>query len=299
MERDSIFYKIRRKGQVLAHYIIPDEIMAKLYSRVILKKHIDLDNPKTFNEKIQWLKIHDFPKNPLVIRGADKYAVRKYVKKKGLEHLLVPLIGAWRSADEIEWEKLPNRFVLKCNHGCAYNILCPDKKKFDIESAVRQLNKWMKEDFGAYNIELHYSKIKPHMITCEEYLGEKIIDYKFFCFNGQPKYMYVSSDLVHDRKAQIGFFYLDGKKMPLVRDDYAPMDLDELPPFFEDMKRDAVILCQDFPFVRVDFFIANGKYYFAELTFTPSAGMMPFNPDKYDLEWGKQLNIKSYIKKRG
>lgn len=299
MERDSIFYKIIRKGQVLAHYIIPDEIMAKLYSRVILKKHIDLDNPKTFNEKIQWLKIHDFPKNPLVIRGADKYAVRKYVKKKGLEHLLVPLIGAWRSADEIEWEKLPNRFVLKCNHGCAYNILCPDKKKFDIESAVRQLNKWMKEDFGAYNIELHYSKIKPHMITCEEYLGEKIIDYKFFCFNGQPKYMYVSSDLVHDRKAQIGFFYLDGKKMPLVRDDYAPMDLDELPPFFEDMKRDAVILCQDFPFVRVDFFIANGKYYFAELTFTPSAGMMPFNPDKYDLEWGKQLNIKSYIKKRG
>lgn len=296
MERDSIIYKIRRKGQVLAHYIIPNELMAKLYSRVILKKRIDLDNPKTFNEKIQWLKIHDFPKNPLVIRGADKYAVRKYVKKKGLGHILVPLIGAWRSADEIEWEKLPNRFVLKCNHGCAYNILCPDKKKFDIESAVRQLNKWMKEDFGAYNIELHYSKIKPHMITCEEYLGEKIIDYKFFCFNGKPKYMYVSSDLVHDRQAQIGFFYLDGKKMPLIRDDYAPMDLDELPPFFEDMKRDAVTLCQDFPFVRVDFFIANGKYYFAELTFTPSAGMMPFNPDKYDLEWGKLLNIDNTIR---
>lgn len=291
MERDSILYKIRRKGQLIAHHILPDETMAKLYSRVILKKNVNLKNPQTFNEKIQWLKIYDYPNNPLVIQGADKFAVRRYVQQKGLGKTLVPLIGAWERAENIDWNELPDRFVLKCNHGCAYNILCSDKSKFDKGAAVRQLNKWMKEDFGAYNIELHYSKIKPHMITCEEYLGEMIIDYKFFCFNGEPKYIYVSSDLVHDRQAHIGFFYLDGKKMPLVRDDYAPMDIDELPPFFENMKKDATILCQDFPFVRVDFFLANDTYYFAELTFTPSAGMMPFNPDKYDLEWGKQLDI--------
>ena len=291
MKRDSVLYNIRRKGQVVAQHILPDETMAKLYSRVILKKRVDLKNPQTFNEKIQWLKIHQYPKDLLVVQCANKYAVREYVEKKGLGKILVPLLGAWERAEDIDWDELPDKFVLKCNHGCAYNIVCSNKSKFNKDAAIRQLNKWMKEDFGIYNIELHYSKIKPHMITCEEYLGEKIVDYKFFCFNGEPKYIYVSNDLIHDRQAQIGFFYLNGKKMPLVRDDYAPMNIDGFPPFFDDMKDDAVKLCKDFPFVRVDFFLANDTYYFAELTFTPSAGMMPFNPDEYDLEWGEQLDI--------
>lgn len=164
------------------------------------------------------------------------------------------------------------------------------KSKLNKSATVKQIKKWMKEDFGAYNIETHYSKIKPHII-CEEYLGENIIDYKFFCFNGNPKYIYISSDLIHDRQAQIGFFNLDGTKIPLIRNDYAPMDIDKLPSFFDEMLKSATILCKDFSFVRVDFFLANNRYYFAELTFTPSAGMMPFNPDVYDLEWGKLLKI--------
>ena len=290
MERDSLLYKVRRKCQVVAHKIMPDETMCRFYSRILLKKKVDLKNPKTFNEKIQWLKIHDYPTNQLVIDGADKYKVREYVKKKGLGDILVPLIGHWDKPEDIDWDSLPDKFVLKCNHGCAYNILCNDKNKFDKIEATKKLKKWMKEDFGAFNIETHYSQIKPH-ITCEEFLGDCIIDYKFFCFNGGPKYIYVSSDLIHDREAQIGFFYLDGTKMPLIRDDYAPMDIENLPPFFDEMKKSAQILCQDFPFVRVDFFIANGRYYFAELTFTPSGGMMPFNPDKYDLEWGKLIDL--------
>ena len=290
MERDSFLYKARRQCQVIAHKIVPDEAMCKLYSRILLKKKVDLKNPHTFNEKIQWLKLHDYPTNQLVIDGADKYKVRVYVKEKGLENILVPLIGHWDKPEDIDWDTLPNRFVLKCNHGCAYNILCGDKNTFDKISAIKKMHKWMKEDFGAFNIETHYSKIKPR-ITCEEYLGDCIIDYKFFCFNGEPKYIYVSSDLIHDRQAQIGFFYLNGKKMPLIRDDYAPMDIGELPFFFEDMKEAARVLCQDFPFVRVDFFLANNTYYFAELTFTPSGGMMPFNPDKYDAEWGAMLTL--------
>lgn len=291
MERDSLLYGIRRQGQLLAHRIFPDEFMCKLYSKILLKKKVNLKNPQTFNEKIQWLKIHEYPKNLLVIQGADKYAVRKYVQNKGLSHILVPLLGFWERAEDIEWDKLPKKFVLKCNHGCAYNIICPDKNELNKKATIKQLNKWMKEDFGAFNIETHYSQIVPHIITCEEYLGEMIIDYKFFCFNGKPRYIYVSSDLIHDRQAHIGFFYLDGKKMPLIRNDYASMDIEELPPFFEKMKNDAAILCKDFPFVRVDFFLANGTYYFAELTFTPSGGMMPFNPDKYDKEWGQILDI--------
>lgn len=296
MERDSFLYKARRQCQVIAHKIMPDETMCKFYSRILLKKKVDLKNPQTFNEKIQWLKLHDYPNNPLVIQGADKFRVRKYVEEKGLGNILVPLIGEWDDPDKINWDELPDKFVLKCNHGCAYNIVCSDKSTFDKEDAIKKMKKWMKEDFGAFNIETHYSKIVPH-ITCEEYLGECITDYKFFCFNGKPQYIYISSDLIHDRQAQIGFFYLDGKKMPLIRDDYAPMDIDQLPNFFEDMKRDAEVLCQDFPFVRVDFFIANNTYYFAELTFTPSGGMMPFNPTKYDLEWGKMLTLPNSMEK--
>jgi len=292
MERDSLAYKIRRKIQVAASKVIPDSVLSKFYFKVVLGKKLNLKNPQTFNEKLQWLKLNYLPKNPVVVQCADKYRVREYVSQKGFGDKLVPLVGDWDNAKKIEWEKLPQKFVLKGNHGCAYNILCADKDSFDKAGAVKQLNAWMKEDFGAFNIERHYSKIVPH-ITCEEYLGDNITDYKFFCFNGVPKFIYVSNDLVHDRQAQIGFFYLDGSKMPLRRDDYTDIASVELPPFFSEMLNAAKVLCLDFPFVRVDFFIANNKYYFAELTFTPSACMMPFNPDKYDLEWGEMLNIES------
>ena len=290
MERDSFIYKTRRKIQVIAHKLFSNEFMSKLYFKIVLKEKLDLKNPRTFNEKLQWLKLYYYPQNDLAVKCADKYRVREYIKEKGYENTLVPLLGAWNNVEDIDWDSLPNKFVLKCNHGCAYNILCNDKTKFDKEAAVKQLKKWMQEDFGAFNIELHYSKIKPH-ITCEEFLGDCIMDYKFFCFNGEPKYIYVSNDLIHDRQAQIGFFYLDGSKMPMTRDDYTDIPCVTLPPFFDEMKEAAIKLSKDFPFVRVDFFLANDRYYFAELTFTTGAGMMPFNPEKYDLEWGRMLNI--------
>lgn len=290
MERDSFFYKIRRSGQVLAHKLLPDELMCKIYSRIVLHKNVNLKNPKTFNEKIQWMKLHYYPNNATVINGADKYKVREYIKSKGLEEILVPLIDDWNDIESIDWKTLPNQFVIKCNHGCAYNILCSDKSQFGIIDATKKLRKWIKEDFGAFNIENHYSKINPH-ITCEEYLGDCIVDYKFFCFNGEPKFIYISSDLVHDRQAKIGFYNVDGTKMELTRDDYETMSIEKLPDFFEKMKDNAKVLCEDFPFVRVDFFVTNDKYYFAELTFTPSGGMMPFNPEHYDLDWGNLIKL--------
>lgn len=302
MERDSFIYIMRRKGQIIADKILPDNVLSKIYFKIVLRKKLNLKNPETFNDKMQWLKLYYYPFNDTVVKCADKYAVREYIEKKGYSDLLVPLVDHWEDVREIEWDKLPDKFVLKCNHGCAYNILCDDKKNFDKNKAINQLNKWLKEDFGAFNIEKHYSKIKPHMITCEEYLGDCITDYKFFCFNGEPKFMYVSNDLVHDRQAQIGFFYLDGSKMPLKREDYTDIKSIELPDFFDSMLEVAKELCKEFPFVRVDFFLANERYYFAELTFTPSACMMPFNPDKYDLEWGNMLDIseleKEYEKRK-
>ena len=276
MERDSLLYKARRKCQVLAHKVVSNEAMSKLYFKIVLHKKLNLKNPQTFNEKIQWLKLYYYPKNPLVVNGSDKYAVREYITAKGYGDKLVPLLGVWDRAEDIDWDKLPDRFVLKCNHGCAYNIVVSDKSKLDKAATIKQLNEWLKEDFGAFNIEIHYSEIKRHVITCEEFLGENITDYKFFCFNGEPHCIYVSTDLIHDRQAQIGFFYLDGKKMPLHRDDYTDIPEVTLPSFYDEMKKASEDLCKDFPFVRVDFFIANNTWYFAELTFTPGAGMMPF-----------------------
>lgn len=296
MERTSFIYKLRRKAQNLAHKCISDEALSKFYFKIVLKKSLDLKNPKTFNEKLQWLKLYYFPYDKNVVQCSDKYAVREYIKDKGYGNTLVPLINAWKRPEDIDWEELPSKFVLKCNHGCAYNILCGDKDNFDTVSASKQLKQWLKEDFGAFNIEIHYSQIKKRLIICEEYLGDCITDYKFFCFNGKPHCMYVSNDLVHDRQAQIGFFYLDGTKMPLKRDDYTDIESVELPSFFDEMKEMATVLAKDFPFVRVDFFIANNTYYFAELTFTPGACMMPFNPEKYDLEWGNMLDISEYRK---
>lgn len=291
MERDSLLYKARRMGQVFAHKIISNEAMSKIYFRIVLHKKLNLKSPQTFNEKIQWMKLYYYPKNSLVVNGADKYAVREYITKKGYGNKLVPLYGVWHKAEDINWDMLPECFVLKCNHGCAYNIVVSDKTKFDKSNTIKQLNAWLKEDFGAFNIELHYSAIRNHVITCEKFLGDSITDYKFFCFNGKPYCIYVSTDLIHDRQAQIGFFYLDGKKMPLYRDDYTDIPEVILPSFYDEMREAAEVLCKDFPFVRVDFFVANDAWYFAELTFTPGAGMMPFNPEKFDLEWGNMLDI--------
>lgn len=296
MERDSFLYKARRKGQAIAHKILPDALMSKLYYKIVLGKELNLDNPQTFNEKIQWCKLYYFPKNKTVVQCADKYAVREYIKEKGYEDTLTPLLGVWDRAEDIDWDKLPDKFVLKCNHGCAYNIICEDKSNFNKQAAIKQLNEWLDEDFGAFNIELHYSQIKHHRIIAEEFLGSRITDYKFFCFNGEPKVLDVTSDLVHDRQAKIGFFYLDGRKMSLTRDDYADIPFVEFPYFYEEMIDITKNLAAEFPFVRVDFLLANNRYYFAELTFTPGAGMIPFNPEKYDLEWGKMLNIEDLRK---
>lgn len=284
-------YKIRRKCQVVAHKILPDDLMSRFYYRIVMHKKLNLMNPQTFNEKIQWMKLYYYPKNPLVVKCSDKYAVREYVKSKGYEKKLVHLLGVWDRAEDIDWARLPDKFVLKCNHGCAYNIVVPDNKQLNKDATKKQLNEWLKEDFGAFNIEIHYSAIKHHKIICEEFLGECITDYKFFCFNGNPYCIYVSTNLIHDRQAQIGFFYLDGRKMELHRDDYQDIAEVTFPSFFDEMIQAAEVLSAEIPFVRVDFFIANNTWYFAELTFTPGAGMMPFNPESYDLEWGERIQM--------
>lgn len=287
MDRNSFLYKCRRKMQSLAFNIIPNDTLSKLYYKIYMHEEINIDKPQSFNEKLQWYKLKYCANNPLVVKCSDKYLVRSYIEEKGYVSSLTDLIGVWEDARDIDWGKLPQKFVLKCNHGCAYNILCKNKNTFDKAAAAKKLNSWLKEDFSKFNVELHYGKIKPRRIICEEYLGDVVIDYKFFCFNGDPQFFYVSSDLVHDRQAEMGFFNMDGSKIPLIRNDYKDIGNITIPMCLQDMVEAAKVLSRDFPFVRVDFFLINDSFKFSELTFTPGAAMIPINPKKYDVEWGE------------
>ena len=290
MERNSVAYKLRRKGQAIAFTLLSHETLSKLYYRICLHKKLNLKNPKTFNEKLQWYKLYYCADNQLIVDCTDKYHVRDYLVNKGYQNLLTGLLGVWDNAEDIDWESLPNQFVMKCTHGCAYNIICTDKTTFDFAKATKQLNNWLREDFSRFNVELHYGKVKPKII-CEEFLGEAITDYKFFCFNGNPEFFYVSTDLVNDRQAEMAFFDMDGSKIPLVREDYKDIGEVIFPDYLNDMIEVSKKLSSDFPFVRVDFFITNDSFKFAELTFTPGAGMIPINPIEYDIEWGKKFKV--------
>lgn len=265
----------------------------KIMYRVLMKKDINLKEPQTFNEKINWLKLYEYPNNPLVIKCTDKYAVREYIESKGLSRILNDIYGVYENIKEINWGDLPNEFVLKCNHGCGYNIICDDKKNLNIKESNKKLNNWMNENFGLVSCEPHYSKIKKKII-CEKYLGKDILDYKFFCFKGEPKFLYISRAVKgshHGLKAD--FLNMDGTKMPFRRPDH---DSFEVFPNMISNLEEAKIICrtlsEDFEFVRVDLFEVDEKIYFSELTFSPCSGMMPIEPQEYDKELGKMIDLK-------
>lgn len=241
----------------------------------------NLKKPKTFNEMIQWYKLYYCPKSDLITKCADKYEVREYLESQGYGQYLNELYGVWDDVEDIAWDQLPNQFVLKCTHGCAYNIICKNKEELDFNKTKKKLKKWMKEDFGKFNLETHYSKIKPRII-CEKFLGGNMVDYKFFCFDGKSQFMYISEGLDHDDTATIAFFDNKGNKAKFRRKDYRVNSNAVVPEEFDKLQQLSEELSKEFPFVRVDWFIVEGKVCFSEFTFAPCAGMMPFLPEEYD-----------------
>lgn len=270
-------------------------------NKIMYKKQmgrpLNIQNPQTFNEKINWLKLYHYPNDKLVIDCTDKLLVREYVKSKGLGEILNELYYSYDCASDIKWDELPNSFVLKCTHGCAYNIICDDKNNLNIGEAIKKLDKWIKEDFGKVSAEPHYSQISPKII-CEKHLGNNILDYKFFCFKGVPKFLYISRAVNgshHGMKAE--FFNLDGSKAPFRRMDHSTFE--ESPKMITHIEEAEKICCklsEDFEFVRVDLFEVNNKIYFSELTFSPCAGMMPISPQEYDRKLGDLIELKGRLK---
>jgi hypothetical protein len=246
-------------------------LASKRFYRISFGQPLDLQNPKNFFEKLTWLKL--YWRHPLVSKCTDKYAVREYVEECGCESLLNELYGVYNTTDEIDWDKLPNKFVLKCTHGCDCNIICDDKSKLDSKTVFNSLRGWMKIDYSLYVAEIQYSSIKPRII-CEKYIetstGSSPIDYKIHCINGKAKLVMVCTD--RSTALKYDFIDLQWNRMDIGYKQMADYPMPKKPDCFSDMLVYAEKLAKPFPFVRVDFYDYNGVPILSELTFTPYGG---------------------------
>lgn len=288
-KKRSIFYYIRRKSQALTYRLTSQEFVSKIYFKIEVGYKLNLENPKTLNEKLQWLKLYYWPNNIKAIQCADKYAVREYIKSLGNEELLNDILFAWDDPSEIEWDKLPNQFVLKCNHGCGYNILCADKSKLSEVETKSQLKKWNNENFSEFNAEPHYAKI-PKKIICEKFLGGDVINYNVYCFNGKAIFFSLAGGLGDRIGEHLTYYYPDGSVAPFKNRSY-PTKPGKLTPLLSEMVKVAESLSGDFPMVRVDLFDVDGRIILSELTFTPGGALIPIDPVEWDQKLGDMLDI--------
>lgn len=294
---------------------VPDEEFLKRKYQASLHRELNLDNPQTFNEKIQWLKLHDH--RPEYTMMVDKYKVREYIAEKLGEEYLIPLLGVWDDPDEIEFDKLPDQFVLKCNHNSGLGMcICKDKSKLNIKKVKAGLRKGLKEDYYLTGREWPYKNV-PRKIIAEKYMvnesenrvsitdaaeqtkssisSDGLLDYKLMCFNGEVRCSFVCSDRFNGKGLKVTFFDNDWNVLPFERH-YPKSDMPiAKPKKFEKMVQFAEQLSINIPFVRVDFYEINGDLYFGELTFSPGSGMEEFTPESADYELGSWIKLPPII----
>lgn len=272
---------------------LPEEKYISLRYKVFTGKKLNLKNPKTLNEKMQWIKLYDH--NPMYTQMVDKYAVREYISEKIGEEYLIPLLGVWDSAEEIDFDSLPKQFVLKCNHDSGSIIVCRDKSKFDIEKAKKRLSYGMKRDFYSVTREWPYKDVKRKIIAekyMEDVASPELRDYKFFCFEGKPEFLYLSEGLENHETAKISYVSFDWKPAPFQRIDYPQFEtLPEKPKNLDKMIELAAGLSKGIHFLRVDFYEINGKIYFGELTFFPGSGYTKFEPEEWEKKLGELIKL--------
>lgn len=272
---------------------IPDKQYLELMYRVRMGKKLDLKNPQTFNEKLQWLKLYD--RKPEYTMMVDKYEAKKYVADKIGNEYIIPTLGVWDSYDEIDFEGLPNQFVLKCTHDSGGLVICRDKKQFDKEAAREKIEKSLKSNFFWVGREWPYKNVKPRIIA-EKYMKDTetkdLRDYKVYCFNGIAKFLYLSEGMEEHTTAKVSYVNLDWTPAEFRRSDY--QEFDSLPPKperLEDIIKLAEVLAKGLNFIRADFYEINNRIYFGEMTFFPGAGFTPFISEMDDLRMGKLLNL--------
>ena len=268
-----------------------DEKYLRLCYKAYLGRELDLDCPTTFNEKIQWLKLHD--RNPLYVTLVDKEKVKHWVASKiGSDHV-IPTLGVWDSFNEIDFDGLPNHFVLKTTHDSGGVVVCKDIKTFDAVGAKRKLTRSLRRNFYYEKREWPYRDVQPRVIAeeyVEDYSGE-LRDYKFFCFDGEPKFMFMASDRFGEDETKFDFFDMEFNSIS-VKNGHPNSDGPiKKPVQFDQMRMFARQLSNGLPHVRVDFYEANGKVLFGEMTFYHWSGFVAFDPIEYDYIFGSLINL--------
>lgn len=270
-----------------------DKAYLKLAFRMEMGKKLDLENPKTYNEKLQWLKIYD--RKPIYTTMVDKYAVKKLIAEKIGEQYVIPTLGVWDSFDDIDFDSLPHQFVLKCTHDSGGLVICRDKSKLDIDAARKKINKFLKREYFWGKREWPYKDVPPRIIA-EQYMEDEetaeLRDYKFFCFNGSMEALFIATDRqVPGEEVKFDFFDKNCERLPLKQGHQNAKNLPKMPGRFNEMKTLAEILSKDIPHVRIDFYEVNGKVYFGEMTFYHFSGLVPFEPEEWDYTFGSWITL--------
>ena len=256
-------------------------------------RFINWSNPLGFNGKIQYLKLYD--RKPEYVKMADKLTAKEWVAKKIGAEYIVPNYGVWERAEDIDFDLLPQQFVIKCNHDSGSVFVVKDKSKADLEAIRQSLKEHLQHDFSSNSEEWVYSQIKP-CILAEQYLeGDDteagLIDYKFFCFDGKVEYLYISVGLDNHATARMCFLNNDWTWAPFQRKDYQLYENPPKPACLDKMLDIAAELSQGHPFLRVDLYCVNGQIYFSELTFYPNSGFIPFHDRNMDEMAGAALTL--------
>lgn len=294
----EIILLIDRKTKIL--HLLPDKIYLKLRYRIKMHKRLNLKNPQTFNEKLQWLKLHD--RNPDYTKMVDKYEVKKYVADIIGEEYIIPTLGIYDKFEDIDFNKLPKQFVIKCTHDSGGMVICKDKEKLDIANAKKKIEKSLKINYFYQGREWPYKNVNRKIII-EKYMGDDLIDYRFYCFNGDVKYIYQyinesQPDNSKPEPANCNIYDIDWHlqefhqaSKPTVEKKFAPKTLDKMIKFSR-------IISKSIPFLRVDFYEIDGRIYFGELTFYPGGGFSKFYPDKWDYTLGDYIILNKKMKNR-
>ncbi len=285
--------KVLGKNVIAAFYrslgFLSDKSFVSLIYRLRMGKRLDLENPKTFTEKLQWLKLNDH--RSIYTKMADKLGMRSYVEEKIGPGHTAKVLGVWERFSDIDFDSLPDRFVLKTTHDSGSYIICRDKASIDMKAAEKKLTRSLKRNYYRTTREWQYKDIVPR-IFAEEYLDDGktfLTDYKFFCFNGKPVFMYVEEETATNPTQVI--MDMDYKMLPFFMEDSRTEKIPEKPVLFEQMKSVAEKLSDGVPFLRVDLYCINGTVFVGEMTFYHYGGFIPFKPVEWDEKLGSMLEL--------
>ena len=279
-----------------ASFLIPDKLYLQWMYRLHIRKKLDLNHPVTFNEKLQWLKLYN--RCPEYIRLVDKVEAKKYVAEKIGEEYIIPTLGVWNDPDEIDFDNLPDQFVLKCNHNSGLGMcICKDKSKLDIKKVKAELRRGLNQNYFLYGREWPYKDV-PRKILAEKFMVDEtgdgdLEDYKLMCFDGKVYCTFVCSERYDKNGLKVTFFDINWKRLPFERCYPSSEKTVSIPKNYHKMIRFAEALSQEIPFIRTDFYEINGKLYFGELTFYPGSGWERFTPDEWDKRLGELIKLPS------